>query len=176
MVRGLRQTDLEAVMTAHPNQVSASIFWIGESWTARGVLTAAAVLPITYSLALPFLLLDVWVQLYQAAAFRLLGISRVRRRDYIVIDRHRLPYLTTIQKANCVYCGYINGVLAFVREVAGRTEQFWCPIRHARRARGQHRRHRRFAPYGDGDAFHRVGPALRAELLAAGKQPRRRRT
>lgn len=163
-------------MIAHPNQVSASTFWIGESWTARGLLTAAAVMPITYSLALSFLLLDVWVQLYQAAAFRLLGISRVRRRDYIMIDRHRLPYLTTIQKANCVYCGYINGLLAFVREVAGRTEQFWCPIRHARRARGQHRRHRRFAPYGDGDAFRRVAPALRAELLDTGKQARRRRT
>jgi hypothetical protein len=32
------------------------------------------------------------------------------------IDRHRLGYLNVIEKANCVYCSYANGVVAYVRD------------------------------------------------------------
>jgi hypothetical protein len=28
---------------------------------------------------------------------------------------------------NCVYCGYFNGLIAYVQEIAARTEQFWLP-------------------------------------------------
>ena len=159
-------------MNGRSHQLPNAAFWIGDTWTMQGVVTAAAVLPIIYSLAVPFVALDAWVQIYQAIAFRLLGIRRVQRRDYLVLDRHRLPYLNALQKANCVYCGYINGLLAFVREIAGWTEQFWCPIQHARRVRGQHQRHRRFAPYGDAKAFHRLSPALREDLLVRTPRPR----
>ena len=160
-------------MSARSQPLPNAAFWLGDTWTPAGVVTAAAVLPIIYSLAVPFVVLDVWVQIYQAIAFRLLGIRPVRRRDYLVLDRQRLPYLTALQKANCVYCGYVNGLLAFVREIAGRTEQFWCPIQHARRVRGQQGRHRRFAPYGDAEAFRRLRPVLRADLSARSRQRRR---
>ena len=60
----------------------------------RNVLTA----PILYSLALPFVLLDVWVTAYQWSCFPLYGIPRVRRRDYVIIDRQRLGYLNAIEK------------------------------------------------------------------------------
>jgi hypothetical protein len=33
---------------------------------------------------------------------------------------------------------YANGVFAYVREVGSRTEQYWCPIKHARRVLGVH--------------------------------------
>ena len=46
------------------------------------------------------------------------------RGQYIVIDRHRLKYLNAIEKLNCVYCGYGNGVIAYARDIAGRTEQY----------------------------------------------------
>jgi hypothetical protein len=141
------------------------------TWTAREIFTAALVLPIVYSLVLPFLLLDLWIQLYQASCFRLLGLARVHRRDYVAIDRHRLPYLSPLQKVNCAYCGYVNGVIAFTREVAGRTEQYWCPIKHERRARVQHRRQRRFAAYGDAPGFERLLPRLRQELAATPRYP-----
>ena len=62
----------------------------------------------------------------------------MRRRDYFVFDRHHLAYLNAIEKLNCAYCSYANGLVAYVREIAGRTEQFWCPIKHARRAIGAH--------------------------------------
>jgi hypothetical protein len=87
----------------------------------------------------------------------------VPRATYIVIDRH-LAYLNGIEKLNCVYCGYANGVFAYVREIAGRTEQYWCPIRHAKRVRTPHGHYHRFVDSGDAEGYHRQLPALRHEL------------
>jgi hypothetical protein len=161
-------------MSTDTQRLALPDFWLGTRWTPAGVVAAALTLPIVYSLLLPFLLLDLWVQLYQAATFPVLGIAPVRRRAYVVIDRHRLGYLNPVQKANCLYCGYVNGLIAFVREVAARTEQFWCPIRHQTAVRGRHARYRRFVPYGDAAAFRRALPALRREL-ANGPRPHRHR-
>jgi hypothetical protein len=110
------------------------------------ILTA----PVIYALLLPFAFLDLSVSIYQAICFRAYGIERVRRRDYIVYDRGKLSYLNAIEKINCTYCSYANGVIAYVREVAGRTEQYWCPIKHALKVGGQHKRQRLFEEYGDG--------------------------
>ena len=93
------------------------------------VLTA----PVIYSLIVPIVLVDLWVMAYQAICFPIYKIPKVRRRDYLVFDRHHLAYLNTIEKINCAYCSYCNGAIAFVREVASRTEVYWCPIKHARR-------------------------------------------
>jgi hypothetical protein len=54
--------------------------------------------PIVYSVAIPFMLIDLWVTLYQYICFPIYGITRVRRADYIVIDRYKLAYLNTIEK------------------------------------------------------------------------------
>ncbi|MGB0497514.1 MAG: hypothetical protein ACPGID_04175 [Rubricella sp.] len=124
------------------------------------VLTA----PVIYSLIIPFALLDLMVSLYQAICFPVYGIRKVRRADYIVIDRHHLAYLNSIQKLNCVYCSYCNGLIAYVREIAGRTEQYWCPIKHAMRVHGTHGRYPGFVDYGDAEAFNRELPNLRASL------------
>lgn len=113
------------------------------------VLTA----PVTYSLILPVALLDLCVTLYQAICFPIYGIARVHRRDHIAIDRHHLAYLNALQKLNCVYCGYANGVLSYAREIASRTEAYWCPIKHARRVTDPHDRMAGFADFGDADAF-----------------------
>jgi len=131
------------------------------------VLTA----PVIYSMVVPIALLDVWVSVYQAICFRAYGIARVRRSAYIVFDRQHLAYLNGIEKLNCVYCGYANGVFAFVREVAGRTEQYWCPIRHAKRVVAPHTHYREFVEYGDARGYHRRLPMLRKEL--AGEPPAR---
>ena len=120
--------------------------------------------PIIYSLIAPIALLDLWISIYQALCFPIYGIARVRRSTYIVIDRHHLAYLNAIEKVNCVYCGYATGVFAYVREVAGRTEQYWCPIRHAKRIRAPHTHYREFVDYGDGEGYHRELPVLRAKL------------
>ena len=92
------------------------------------------------------------------------GIARVRRDAYIVFDRQHLAYLNLIEKMNCGYCGYANGVLAYVREIAGRTEQYRCPIRHAKRLRAPHSHYREFVDYGDASGYQRRLLPLRARL------------
>ena len=120
--------------------------------------------PLIYSLFVPFVVLDVWVMVYQAICFRAWDLRPVRRRDYFAIDRHRLPYLNGIEKINCLFCSYANGVLAYVHEVASRTEQYWCLIKHRRRVRGAHDRSAAFAPYGDARAYLDRLPFYRAAL------------
>jgi len=95
------------------------------------------------------------------------GIPHVRRRDYIAFDREQLAYLNVIEKINCAYCAYANGVLAQVREVASRTEEYWCPIKHARRVLGVHARYGSFVDFGDGDAYRLELERLRAKARSA---------
>lgn len=113
------------------------------------VLTA----PLIYAGWIPFLLMDLFVTLYQTICFPIYRIPRVRRADYLVFDRQDLPYLNLIEKINCFYCSYGNGIAAYTREVAARTEQYWCPIKHARRVREAHDYYPKFADYGDAEAF-----------------------
>jgi hypothetical protein len=109
--------------------------------------------PVIYSLIIPVALLDLSVMLYQAICFPVYKIPKVRRRDYWVFDRHHLAYLNLIEKINCAYCSYCNNAIAFVREVASRTEVYWCPIKHARRVLGPHPHYQGFADFGDAKAY-----------------------
>ena len=109
--------------------------------------------PVIYSVIFPFLLLDLFVTVYQAACFPVYGIEKVRRRDHIVFDRHRLRYLNGLEKLNCSYCSYGNGLLSYAAEIASRTEEYWCPIKHAQRIANAHRRYPQFAEYGDADGY-----------------------
>ena len=109
--------------------------------------------PLIYAGWIPFLLMDLFVTLYQAVCFPVYRIPRVRRADYLVFDRAELPYLNAIEKFNCFYCSYGNGIAAYTREVAARTEQYWCPIKHARRIQAAHGRYPGFFEYGDAEAF-----------------------
>lgn len=116
--------------------------------------------PLIYACVLPFLLLDASVAVYQLVCFPIYGIPRVRRRDYLVFDRGRLAYLNTIEKIGCIYCSYANGLLGFVTEVAARTEQYFCPIKHARRLVQAHSRYAKFLPYGDARAYREQSDAV----------------
>ena len=109
--------------------------------------------PLIYSLIVPIALVDIWVMAYQAICFPVYRIPKVRRRDYLIFDRHHLAYLNVIEKINCAYCSYCNGAIAFVREIASRTEVYWCPIKHARRILGPHPHYQGFADFGDAEAF-----------------------
>lgn len=113
------------------------------------VLTA----PVIYSLIIPFALMHFWVWIYQMICFPVYGIAKVPMRDFIRVDRHMLSYLNVIEKFNCIYCGYCNGVVAWVREVAARTEAHWCPIKHASRVEGTHEHYAGFEDYGDADGY-----------------------
>jgi len=126
----------------------------------RHVLTA----PVIYSLIVPFVLLDAAITVYQQVCFRAYGIPRVPRSDFIVIDRHYLAYLNIVEKMNCMFCGYANGLIGYTREIASRTEQFWCPIKHAREIHDQPMRASDYADYGDPDAYPGKLRALRAAI------------
>jgi hypothetical protein len=109
--------------------------------------------PFIYACIIPFALLDLFVSTYQAVCFPVYGIPKARRHDYMAIDRNKLRYLNALEGLNCLYCSYANGLLAYVVEIAGRTEQHWCPIRHARRIQHAHDRYAHFLPYGDAAAY-----------------------
>ena len=127
-------------------------------------ITSLLVAPVIYSLYIPLALLDLWIMLYQAVCFKAYGIPRVRRSDFIVLDRGGLPYLNFIEQFNCNYCGYANGLVAYAREVASRTEQYFCPIKHARKILGTHDRYRYFFDFGDGERYRKELERLREEL------------
>lgn len=134
-----------------------------------GVLTILTA-PFIYAVAIPLIALDVVASLYQAVCFRVYGVAQVKRRAYVIFDRHRLPYLNAIQKVNCFYCAYANGVLAYVHEIASRTEQYWCPIKHAERLTGTHRRYDGFLEYGDIGEYPQSLEAQRQRLRDEGDQ------
>jgi hypothetical protein len=120
--------------------------------------------PLIYFCAIPFLLLDLFVAVYQAVCFPVNGIPKVRRADYLVFDRARLPYLNAIEKLGCVYCSYANGLLAYVAEIAARTEQHFCPIKHDQDLLRPHSRYHRFLDYADAGAYREKLDHIRSDF------------
>lgn len=116
--------------------------------------------PLIYGLIIPFALLDLTVSIYQAICFPAYGIEKVRRADYFIFDRHHLAYLNILEKLNCAYCSYANGVIAYVREVGARTERHWCPIKHATKALSAHEHYRGFVEFGDAEGFRKAQEAM----------------
>ena len=152
----------EAILRKHRALKMNVLHWLGRS-SPRNVLAA----PVIYGMIGPLSLLDLSVTIYQHLCFRLYRIPRVSRSKFIVIDRHRLAYLNTIERLNCAYCGYANGVIAYTREIVAMTEQYWCPIKHARRILGVHPRYANFLDYGAADGYQEQLTRLRAELRSA---------
>lgn len=142
---------------------------------AADVRRVGAVLsaPVIYAMIVPLAFIDLCFTLYQSICFPAYGVPRVDRHAYVVIDHHHLQYLDWFEKLNCVYCGYANGVIAYVREIAARTEQYWCPIKHARVVLGSHARYAAFMEYGSGN-FEDGRETLR-KALADEEAPERRR-
>jgi len=110
-------------------------------------------MPVIWLMLIPMALLDLLLGLYQVVCFSAYRIPRVSRSEYIVLDRGDLPYLNAIEKLNCAYCGYANGLAAYFREISARTEQYWCPIKHARRIVAMHDRYPTFFEHGDAEAY-----------------------
>lgn len=149
----------EASLEAHRLLRVAVLPWLLSS-KIRHIIS----IPFIYGMIIPIAFIDITITLYQHICFRLFNIARVDRSKYVVMDRNQLPYLNAIEKFNCLYCGYGNGVISYTREVIARTEQYWCPIKHARKVVGTHRRYRNFVAYGDGENYGAQLIKLRDEL------------
>lgn len=138
----------EEVLRRHRELKTALLTYI---WNANLLVIITA--PVIYALIVPLVLLDLFVSVYQLICFPVYGIPKVRRGDYFVFDRHHLAYLNALEKLNCAYCSYANCLIAYVREIAARTEQYWCPIKHARRVIGAHALYASFEDYGDAESY-----------------------
>ncbi|PIS05272.1 MAG: hypothetical protein COT81_02000 [Candidatus Buchananbacteria bacterium CG10_big_fil_rev_8_21_14_0_10_42_9] len=109
--------------------------------------------PIIYAMIIPLVFLDICFEIYHRVCFPIYGIPYVKRSQYIIIDRHKLRYLNILQKLNCAYCGYANGLLKYASVIAGETEKYWCGIMHKRGIPLPHQKN--FLPYGDKEAYER---------------------
>jgi hypothetical protein len=133
-------------------------YMLSANWLS--VLTA----PVIYSVLFPMLVLDLFITVYQHICFRAYDIPRVKRSDYFVYDRAHLAYLNLIEKINCAYCSYGNGLMAYGREVVARTEQYWCPIKHARKIMAAHPYYTGFVDFGDAESYKQELERLRTQL------------
>jgi hypothetical protein len=109
--------------------------------------------PVIWMCIIPIVLTDLFGSIYQAICFPIYGIPKVVRREYLAFDRHRLTYLNFAEKFNCEYCAYANGILAYFSEIAARTEQHWCPIKHAGCVKCAHSRYKKFFDFGDAEQY-----------------------
>ncbi|MBT4849285.1 hypothetical protein HON36_00335 [Candidatus Parcubacteria bacterium] len=113
-----------------------------------------ASIPFVYLMVFPIVILDIFLEIYHQICFRLYDLPLVPRGAYIKIDRHRLEYLDNVQKINCVYCGYSNGLIKYAMVIFAETEAYWCGIQHKEddifKAPDHHKS---FLPHGDRDYF-----------------------
>ncbi len=120
--------------------------------------------PIIWFCMVPALFMDIVVSIYQFICFKVYDIPEVNRNKYIFFDRQSLSYLNLIEKINCFYCGYFNGLIAYVQEIAARTEQYWCPIKYARKLSTFHSRYYKFIEYGDSEEYHKKLEKIRKDF------------
>lgn len=120
--------------------------------------------PVIYGMIVPLLILDLCITFYQATCFPIYGIAKARRSDYIVFDHQHLSYLNIFEKAHCLFCSYGNGLIAYTLEITSRTEQYFCPIKHAHKILGSHARYAQFLDYGEADDYQAKRAALRMAL------------
>jgi hypothetical protein len=134
-------------------------------YVSRASILSWIVAPVIYAGIVPLVLLDLFLFVYQQTCMRVYRIARVKRSDYLALDRGDLTYLNVLERFNCQYCGYANGLVAYAREITARTEQFFCPIKHARRVLAAHDHYPLFFDYGDAESY-RLGLTRLREALA----------
>ena len=165
-IKGKRVVFEQSINAAHYRLKRGILRWIVTD-RPQNFLTG----PIIYGMAVPLLLLDLCVTFYQAACFPIYGIAKVRRSDYIVIDRQYLGYLNFYERFHCTFCAYANGLIAYAGEIIARTEQYFCPIKHARKVLGTHPRYARFLDYGEAADYHARLEKFRVQLAAEAARP-----
>ena len=134
------------------------------SYVFGAPITTVLSAPVIYAMIVPTLLMDLGLTIYQAICFPLYGIPKVKRSEHIILDRHYLKYLNCLERLNCDYCSYFNGLASYATEIAARTEQYWCPVKHASGKAQRHSRYHKFFDYGDAEAYSAKLEELRKEL------------
>jgi len=120
--------------------------------------------PVVYVMIVPAVLLDMMLFVYRNVVSRVFKIEFGKRSDYIVYDRQYLGYLNVVEKLNCLYCAYFNGLMQYASSIAARTEFYFCPIKHAKKIAYKHEYYDTFLTYGDDDAYQKKLKELRKDL------------
>ena len=162
-IKGKRVEFEQSIKQAHKKLKTNVWHWLFGLRTIN-IITA----PIIYSMILPLIMIDVLVTFYQLTCFPIYQIKLVKRSDYIVLDRHQLQFLNFFERLHCNYCSYGNGVVSYIREVLARTEQYFCPIKHARKILGTHDRYYEFIEYGDAEDYQARLEQFRQKLAKDG--------
>lgn len=158
-IKGRRVEFEHSARQAHRRLKTRFFHWL-VTYRPQNLLTG----PVIYSMIVPLAILDLFVTIYQAVCFPIYGIAKVHRASYIVMDRQQLEYLNFIEKFHCSYCAYASGLIAYVYEIVARTEEYFCPIKHARRILGTHSHYPRFLDYGDAADYEARLEAFRVAL------------
>lgn len=77
------------------------------------------------------------VILYQWLLRPILGLKRVLWKDHVILDRHRIETLALMDKLNCLFCGYANGLTTMLNKeidnIAENAQEIksrkWVPLR-----------------------------------------------
>ena len=159
-----KRIEFDAEVREQHRRLKSSWFRWLVSYRPQNLITG----PIIYAMVVPLLLVDLCISFYQATCFPIYGIAKVHRADYLVFDRQSLGYLNFFQGFHCTYCAYGSGLIAYCSEIVARTEQYFCPIKHARKIRGTHARYARFLEFGDGADYDKKLEQFRIDL---GREP-----
>lgn len=110
--------------------------------------------PFIYWAWIGLVLLDVFIEIYHRICFPLYWLELVGRKKYFQFKRHKLPYLSNIQKFNCAYCSYGNWLMKYATEIIAQTEKYWCGIQNEKQNNLLNPSHHKdFLPYWDEKAF-----------------------
>jgi hypothetical protein len=115
--------------------------------------------PFLYGMFVPIVFLDLCIEIYHRICFPLYGIPLVNRSEYVKFDRAKLAYLSAFDKLSCTYCSYANGIFAYAVAIAGKTEAYWCGIKHAKYEASNIPAHQaQFIEYGDKLSYQELQP------------------
>ncbi len=117
--------------------------------------------PLIYVMVIPAVVFDVLLFIYQQVIFRIYKFKFIKRSDYILFDHQYLGYLNPIEKLNCLYCSYFNGLMQYASAIAVRTEFYFCPIKHAKKIAYQHEYYDQYLEYGEEEDFQNKLESLR---------------
>jgi len=113
-----RRIEFERSIREKHRSLRLSVFRWFKTVRPQNYITA----PIIYGMVVPMMVFDLCIMFYQTTCFPIYGIRKVKRADYIVFDHRHLAYLNMVEKFDCLYCSYGNGLMAFATEIFARTE------------------------------------------------------
>ena len=117
--------------------------------------------PFIYGMIIPSVIFHICIEIYHQICFRLYGIPLVKPKDYFIYDRQLLDMLKFSERVNCKYCSYVNNLLRYSTEIAGRTERYWCPIKYYRRINNTHSQYSKFVEGDNLEELHEKWEELR---------------